>query len=196
MPARTDATDATDPGGPEWSAASILGTRLGRELVERLVDPLLGGINAGGLDQLSLIVVAPQVAKALVGHRSVTRALRPAVPQHPEAATRRRHQHKAVLPRDAGRTRPYGRCARGRCATPGRTTPSRHSGHGPAAGKGPLRARHNRRHDRCGRRGGGGARVRGRAGCSSTVLQRPPRSSVRSHIRASRSSRSPGPRTP
>jgi oxygen-dependent protoporphyrinogen oxidase len=65
-----------DRGGPEWTAASILETRLGRELVERLVDPLLGGINAGGLDQLSLVVVAPQVAQALVGHRSVTRALR------------------------------------------------------------------------------------------------------------------------
>jgi len=70
------ATGSGDPGGPEWSAASILETRLGRELVERLVDPLLGGINAGGLDQLSLVVVAPQVARALVGHRSVTRALR------------------------------------------------------------------------------------------------------------------------
>ncbi len=67
---------AGNPGGPEWSAASILESRLGRELVERLVDPLLGGINAGGLDQLSLVVVAPQVARALVGHRSVTRALR------------------------------------------------------------------------------------------------------------------------
>jgi len=60
---------------PEWSAAAILERRLGRELVQRLVDPLLGGINAGGLDHLSLTVVAPQVAQALVGHRSVTRAL-------------------------------------------------------------------------------------------------------------------------
>lgn len=68
-----------DPGGtgePEWSAGSILSRRLGRELVERLVDPLLGGINAGGVDQLSLRVVAPQVAEALAGRRSVTRALR------------------------------------------------------------------------------------------------------------------------
>jgi oxygen-dependent protoporphyrinogen oxidase len=61
---------------PEWSAASILERRLGREVVERLVDPLLGGINAGGLDHLSLRVVAPQVAAALAGQRSVTRALR------------------------------------------------------------------------------------------------------------------------
>jgi oxygen-dependent protoporphyrinogen oxidase len=61
--------------GPEWSAGSLLRYRLGRELVERLVDPLLGGINAGSTDQLSLAVVAPQVAQALLGHRSVTRAL-------------------------------------------------------------------------------------------------------------------------
>ena len=61
---------------PEWSAGSILKRRLGRELVDGLVDPLLGGINAGGVDQLSLNVVAPQVAQALAGQRSVTRALR------------------------------------------------------------------------------------------------------------------------
>ncbi|MGO9334630.1 MAG: protoporphyrinogen oxidase [Acidimicrobiales bacterium] len=67
---------ARDPGGPEWSAGAILQRRLGREIVERLVDPLIGGINAGGTDQLSLAVVAPQVAQALVGHRSVTHALR------------------------------------------------------------------------------------------------------------------------
>jgi len=66
---------ATPNLGPEWSAASVLQRRLGTELVERLVDPLLGGINAGGLDHLSLSVVAPQVAQALVGHRSITRAL-------------------------------------------------------------------------------------------------------------------------
>jgi oxygen-dependent protoporphyrinogen oxidase len=75
-PTRGATPGAIDPGAPEWSAASILERRLGRELVERLVDPLLGGINAGGLDHLSLTVVAPQVAQALVGHRSVTRALR------------------------------------------------------------------------------------------------------------------------
>ncbi len=72
-------------GGPEWSAASILERRLGRELVERLVDPLLGGINAGGLDHLSLTVVAPQVSQALVGHRSITRALQEMMRNRPVA---------------------------------------------------------------------------------------------------------------
>jgi len=69
------------PGGPEWNAASILERRLGREVVERLVDPLLGGINAGRTDQLSLAVVAPHVARALVGQRSVIHALRPLLSQ-------------------------------------------------------------------------------------------------------------------
>lgn len=63
-------------GGPEWSAASVLERHLGREVVERLVDPLLGGINAGGTGQLSLAVVAPQIAKAIAGRKSVIQALR------------------------------------------------------------------------------------------------------------------------
>jgi oxygen-dependent protoporphyrinogen oxidase len=68
------------PGeGPEWDAASIIGRRLGREVVQRLVDPLLGGINAGSTGQLSLAVVAPQVARQLDGRRSVIEALRPLV---------------------------------------------------------------------------------------------------------------------
>lgn len=70
-----------DPRLPEWNAASILERRLGRELVERLVDPLLGGINAGRTDQLSLAVVAPQVARALVGQRSIMHALKPVLAQ-------------------------------------------------------------------------------------------------------------------
>jgi protoporphyrinogen/coproporphyrinogen III oxidase len=74
---------AADPGGPEWNAATILERRLGREVVRRLVDPLLGGINAGSTDQLSLAVVAPQVARRLVGQRSVMHALRALVPNAP-----------------------------------------------------------------------------------------------------------------
>ena len=66
--------------GAEWSAASILGHYLGREVVARLVDPLLGGINAGVTTQLSLAVVAPQIARALSGRRSAIRALAPIPP--------------------------------------------------------------------------------------------------------------------
>lgn len=66
--------------GPEWTAGSILQRRLGHEVVERLVDPLLGGINAGSVDHLSLAVVAPQVARALAGRNSVIRSLRARLP--------------------------------------------------------------------------------------------------------------------
>ena len=70
----------------EWTAAALLERRLGHEVVERLVDPLLGGINAGSTEHLSLAVVAPQVAAALVGRRSVIEALRPLVPPPPSGA--------------------------------------------------------------------------------------------------------------
>ncbi len=71
-------------GGAERTAGSLLRERLGDEVVDRLVDPLLGGINAGGVDAMSLAVSAPHVARALCGARQVVgplRALaRPAVP--------------------------------------------------------------------------------------------------------------------
>lgn len=68
-----------EPPGPETerSAGAILRERLGDEVVDRLVDPLLGGINAGGVDHLSLATVAPALAKALLGARGVMAALRP-----------------------------------------------------------------------------------------------------------------------
>jgi oxygen-dependent protoporphyrinogen oxidase len=55
----------------ERSAGAVLRPRLGDEIVDRLVDPLIGGINAGSIDNLSLGIVAPQIARALVGHHDV-----------------------------------------------------------------------------------------------------------------------------
>jgi oxygen-dependent protoporphyrinogen oxidase len=51
----------------ELPAGAILRPLVGDEVVERLVDPLLGGINAGSVDQLSLAAVAPQIARLLAG---------------------------------------------------------------------------------------------------------------------------------
>ena len=82
------AAGTPDREGPEWNAAAVLERRLGREVVEHLVDPLLGGINAGRTDQLSLGVVAPQVAQALAGERSVIRALRPLASDPPGTRAR------------------------------------------------------------------------------------------------------------
>ena len=41
--------------------------RLGRQVVDRLVDPLLGGVYAGCADELSLQATVPQLAQAALG---------------------------------------------------------------------------------------------------------------------------------
>jgi protoporphyrinogen/coproporphyrinogen III oxidase len=41
------------------SVGDIVGERLGRPVVDRLVDPLIGGINAGGVDHLSAAATFP-----------------------------------------------------------------------------------------------------------------------------------------
>ena len=61
----------TDP-----SVMQAIGTRLGREVVERLVEPLLGGIHAGRADRLSLESISPSVAAAVKRHRSLMLGLR------------------------------------------------------------------------------------------------------------------------
>ncbi|MFP5255489.1 MAG: protoporphyrinogen oxidase [Acidimicrobiia bacterium] len=51
--------------------------RLGDEVVDRLVDPLVGGINAGTVDGLSLAATAPQLDAAVrSGHPSLIQACR------------------------------------------------------------------------------------------------------------------------
>ncbi len=64
------ASTGTDP-----SVSEAIGRHLGREVVERLVDPLLGGINASDCDTLSLASAAPALASAAREPRLV-RALR------------------------------------------------------------------------------------------------------------------------
>lgn len=69
------------PGDP--SIAETIGGRFGPEVVERLVDPLLSGINAGRADRLSLSMVAPDVAAVASKHRSLLLALRDRPPPDP-----------------------------------------------------------------------------------------------------------------
>jgi oxygen-dependent protoporphyrinogen oxidase len=49
--------------------------RLGNELTDRLIDPLIGGINASDIDQLSLRAAAPLLAKAVSDHGSLIRGI-------------------------------------------------------------------------------------------------------------------------
>ncbi|MBK5224151.1 MAG: protoporphyrinogen oxidase [Acidimicrobiia bacterium] len=63
------------PDGDE-SVGALIRRRLGDEVLERMVDPLLGGINAGDSDRLSLAAGAVQIAAAVPRHPSLIEALR------------------------------------------------------------------------------------------------------------------------
>jgi protoporphyrinogen/coproporphyrinogen III oxidase len=62
--------------GPDPSVAEVVGGRLGAEVLERLVDPLVGGIHAGRTERLSLAATAPQLASAAASSRSLVLGLR------------------------------------------------------------------------------------------------------------------------
>ena len=58
--------DLEDPGAPppadgDESIGAFIRRRLGDEVLERLIGPLVGGINAGDVDALSLAAVTPQI---------------------------------------------------------------------------------------------------------------------------------------
>lgn len=71
--------DPSDPGvsGRDVAIGAYLRGRLGDEVVDRLVDPLVGGINAGDTALLSLAAVVPQLdAAARSGDPSLLRSCR------------------------------------------------------------------------------------------------------------------------
>jgi oxygen-dependent protoporphyrinogen oxidase len=63
------------PAGDE-SVGALVRRRLGDEVLERLVAPLVGGINAGDADRLSVQAVTPQLAAARDVGPSLVAALR------------------------------------------------------------------------------------------------------------------------
>jgi oxygen-dependent protoporphyrinogen oxidase len=65
--------DQTAPD--DRSVGAIVGDRLGRPIVERLVDPLVGGINAGRVDDLSAALTFPQLLAASQQSGSLMRRL-------------------------------------------------------------------------------------------------------------------------
>ncbi len=58
------------------SIGRLVRRRLGREVFERLIDPLLGGIHGGSADELSVRATAPQLAAAMRSRRGLVRGLR------------------------------------------------------------------------------------------------------------------------
>ncbi|GAA1866995.1 protoporphyrinogen oxidase [Actinomadura bangladeshensis] len=75
------------PRGGDVSVADFIGARVGREVVDRLVEPLLGGVYAGRVELLSFDATLPAVAAAARGHRSLISAVRGS---------------RAAAPKDAG----------------------------------------------------------------------------------------------
>ena len=61
--------------GDDVAVGALVAERLGRQVVERLVDPLLGGVYAGRADLLSLRATVPALASALTGTGSLVRAV-------------------------------------------------------------------------------------------------------------------------
>ena len=71
--------DLVRPGRPtadDVAVGDLVGRRLGREVVDRLVDPLLGGVYAGRADRLSLYATLPQLAGPAGRERSLLLAAR------------------------------------------------------------------------------------------------------------------------
>lgn len=58
------------------SIGELVEGRLGRQVLQRLIDPLLGGIHAGDCDELSVLAAAPQLAAALAKGHGLVRGLR------------------------------------------------------------------------------------------------------------------------
>jgi oxygen-dependent protoporphyrinogen oxidase len=67
------------PGAPlhdDVSVGRLVRRRFGGEVVDRLVDPLLGGVYAGRADLLSLQATLPQLVPQVARHRSLLLAAR------------------------------------------------------------------------------------------------------------------------
>jgi len=67
IPRRPTAEDALGP---------MVSSRFGKEVLERLVDPLIGGINAGDANRLSASAVTPQIDVVARRSRSLSLGLR------------------------------------------------------------------------------------------------------------------------
>lgn len=70
--------------GPDVSVGALVRHRLGDEVLERLVDPLLAGTRAGDADEMSLAAAAPELDTIARRHRSLVLGLRAWKPERPE----------------------------------------------------------------------------------------------------------------
>ncbi|POX38617.1 protoporphyrinogen oxidase [Streptomyces sp. Ru73] len=62
--------------GEDVAVGQYVAERLGREVVDRLVEPLLGGVYAGDAYRISMKAAVPQLFEAARNHRSLTEGVR------------------------------------------------------------------------------------------------------------------------
>ncbi|WP_419929750.1 protoporphyrinogen oxidase [Candidatus Poriferisocius sp.] len=74
--ARQEPELAGSPLVGDESVGALMRRRLGDEVAERLVDPLVGGINASSIDDLSVQAAVPQLAEAASRGPSLVQELR------------------------------------------------------------------------------------------------------------------------
>jgi len=72
---RHDDDDEHEEGPEDETVGELIRRRLGDEVMDTLVAPLLGGINAGDPDHLSLSAGLPQLAAAAAGESSLIRSI-------------------------------------------------------------------------------------------------------------------------
>jgi oxygen-dependent protoporphyrinogen oxidase len=65
-----------EPGDADVSVHDLVASRFGDQVAARLVDPLVGGIHAGRIDQLSAAATVPQLVAASRRSRSLMAGLR------------------------------------------------------------------------------------------------------------------------
>ncbi|HYP22372.1 MAG TPA: protoporphyrinogen oxidase, partial [Actinomycetota bacterium] len=70
--------------GKDVSVGALVRHRLGDEVLERLVDPLLAGTRAGDADEMSLAAAAPELDTIARRHRSLVLGLRAWKPERPQ----------------------------------------------------------------------------------------------------------------
>lgn len=86
------------PPGADVSVGELVRARLGDEVVDRLVDPMLGGVYAGQADLLSLATTMPGLARACRTEHTLRAAVRAArrPPRTPVFATVRGGMRRLV----------------------------------------------------------------------------------------------------
>jgi protoporphyrinogen/coproporphyrinogen III oxidase len=81
--ARARAEEVRPAAGGDVSVTEYIGGRLGAEVVDRLVDPLLGGVYAGRSEDLSFAATLAPLAAAARGHAALTEAVTSLLPPQP-----------------------------------------------------------------------------------------------------------------